>query len=446
VQRGRRSGYKNFSQAEQMLLCSVIESALSLGKTNWERVAQQYNADRLRGAAERDYESLRRKFRSLYGKAKPTGINGEIPASKKSIAWAQEIQVAIELKAGAHTAHDESDQGDDDAALLAHVGAVTQARSEPVSHQAGSPDVDADGGVSDKNEGGSEVGDDTGQDDDESQADSLLRTRADEEDSLLDEMTRASRRLGSEDATVPGDSRGFSRGSIARNGGQLPVEFAQDVDDWGDEGGEDTAEDDGDRAGRVDASAATGTMASRRNSAGGSQPTAPASEATPALPKTSKSPGRPKKATRELLSSTASPDGPTLSRAPGSFAADTEEASRRRGLASASNRLGGRDLRVLRDNFEEMGGRVSKSVREKHTSAEVTGTTNYAAAKRIRARKRMETIEKELTAAEAARASGGADILQLLVVFREEAERKADAGDKRRREEREERRELEQGA
>ncbi|ETP31800.1 hypothetical protein F442_19363 [Phytophthora nicotianae P10297] len=87
-ERGRKSGYRNFSIAEQMPLCSVVGDILPLGRNMWNQVALWYNSRRPRGTSERDFEALRRKFRSLYGKPKPPGYNGEIPESKKPIAFA----------------------------------------------------------------------------------------------------------------------------------------------------------------------------------------------------------------------------------------------------------------------------------------------------------------------------------------------------------------------
>ncbi|KAG3177973.1 hypothetical protein PC128_g16637 [Phytophthora cactorum] len=52
----------------------------------WEEVASQYNAKRERTYFVRDYDSLRRQFRSLYGKAKPSGFNGEAPPHLRPIA------------------------------------------------------------------------------------------------------------------------------------------------------------------------------------------------------------------------------------------------------------------------------------------------------------------------------------------------------------------------
>ncbi|KAE9279323.1 hypothetical protein PR003_g28258 [Phytophthora rubi] len=127
VQRGRRAGYHNYSLNELMLLCNVVDKFKPLGRNMWEDAALEYNSRRERGWLERDFDSLRRKFRNLYGKPKPTGIYSEIPPKLRHIALAHNIQYAIEVKSGAHTSHDGFDRGQDDAHLLRDVDAVLAA-------------------------------------------------------------------------------------------------------------------------------------------------------------------------------------------------------------------------------------------------------------------------------------------------------------------------------
>ncbi|KAE9167925.1 hypothetical protein PF005_g28595 [Phytophthora fragariae] len=78
----------------------------------WERVADRFNANRTRGTPERDWESLRRKFRNLYGKPKPTGRNST--PRMNPIILAKEIQHKIERQGGAITSHDGLDEVEDD--------------------------------------------------------------------------------------------------------------------------------------------------------------------------------------------------------------------------------------------------------------------------------------------------------------------------------------------
>lgn len=86
---------------EQMHLCAVVESILPLGRNMQEQTADHYIAQQDRGWVERDFESLRRNFRRLYGKAKPNGYNWQVPIHLRSVSWAQELQRKIELEGGA---------------------------------------------------------------------------------------------------------------------------------------------------------------------------------------------------------------------------------------------------------------------------------------------------------------------------------------------------------
>ncbi|KAE9307474.1 hypothetical protein PF001_g11594 [Phytophthora fragariae] len=61
----KHSGSTNYTAADIDRLLSLIEQALPLGKDEWERLAASFNANRTRGAPERDFESLRRKFKSV---------------------------------------------------------------------------------------------------------------------------------------------------------------------------------------------------------------------------------------------------------------------------------------------------------------------------------------------------------------------------------------------
>ncbi|KAE9286508.1 hypothetical protein PR003_g26300 [Phytophthora rubi] len=76
-------------------LLALVEKMLPLGKDEWERLAMAYNANRQRGAPERDYESLRRKFKVLYSTRKPTGVQEMPPHIKK----AKEVKLAVDVKA-----------------------------------------------------------------------------------------------------------------------------------------------------------------------------------------------------------------------------------------------------------------------------------------------------------------------------------------------------------
>ncbi|KAE9199949.1 hypothetical protein PF002_g21986 [Phytophthora fragariae] len=87
-------------------LLHLVEQALPLGRDEWERLAVTYNAGRARGAPERDFESLRRKFKILYSARKPTGM----PEMPPHIKRAKEAKQAIDEKANVIEIDDEADR------------------------------------------------------------------------------------------------------------------------------------------------------------------------------------------------------------------------------------------------------------------------------------------------------------------------------------------------
>ncbi|KAE9259822.1 hypothetical protein PR003_g34617, partial [Phytophthora rubi] len=91
----------------------------------WIALAAEYNGSKEPNWRERDFDSLRRKFRKLYGKPKPTGNQGDrLSLRQQAILLAHEAQYGIEKKGGVHTSHDGHDKGDDDAALMDEVNAA----------------------------------------------------------------------------------------------------------------------------------------------------------------------------------------------------------------------------------------------------------------------------------------------------------------------------------
>eukprot|EP00644_Phytophthora_capsici_P016233 jgi/Phyca11/117800/e_gw1.34.357.1 len=82
----------------------LVEKVLPLGKGEWERLAASFNASKPRGAPERDYESLRRKFKQLYSTRKPTGVATMPPHVQK----AKEAKQAIHDKANVIELDDEA--------------------------------------------------------------------------------------------------------------------------------------------------------------------------------------------------------------------------------------------------------------------------------------------------------------------------------------------------
>ncbi|OWZ20369.1 hypothetical protein PHMEG_0005217 [Phytophthora megakarya] len=108
-----------------MLLCGVVEKIKPLGKDMWDDVTTSYNTSRTKLWVERDSESPRRRFCNLYRKPKPTGWNGATSLRIQSALWAKEFQFSIVSSGGAHTAHDDLDDGDDDGYLDEAVSTAT---------------------------------------------------------------------------------------------------------------------------------------------------------------------------------------------------------------------------------------------------------------------------------------------------------------------------------
>ncbi|KAE9041726.1 hypothetical protein PR001_g4147 [Phytophthora rubi] len=111
-----------------------------------EDVALEYNSRRERGWLERDYDSLRRKFRNLYKKPTLSVIYSEISPKRRHIALAHDIQYAIEVKSGAHTSQDGFDRAQDDSHLLRDVDAVLAANDRNVTNDG---DTGAEKGAAD---------------------------------------------------------------------------------------------------------------------------------------------------------------------------------------------------------------------------------------------------------------------------------------------------------
>ncbi|ETM97812.1 hypothetical protein PPTG_24818 [Phytophthora nicotianae INRA-310] len=66
------TGSANYKLSEVQRMLTLVAKFLPLGKDEWKRLANSYNSNRGRGIAERDYESLQRKFKMLYSTRKPT--------------------------------------------------------------------------------------------------------------------------------------------------------------------------------------------------------------------------------------------------------------------------------------------------------------------------------------------------------------------------------------
>jgi hypothetical protein len=133
----------------------------------------------------------------------------------------------------------------------------------------------------------------------------------------------------------------------------------------------------------------------------------------------------------------ASPDGRPLARNLARAEEDTQEVLRNQTKTTSSNRLGGGDLRVLRDNMDELTGK-SPSSGSKRDASDISGTgATYASNKRARAKTRLDQLRKEMDEAEEKQSTGAVDMMQMLVFMREDADRRSETEDRRRREDRE---------
>lgn len=69
----KTAGAGNYTTSQMMYMLRICQSIVPLGKTEWGRVALQYNLTKSKKWCECDAASLRRKFKELEGKRKPTG-------------------------------------------------------------------------------------------------------------------------------------------------------------------------------------------------------------------------------------------------------------------------------------------------------------------------------------------------------------------------------------
>ncbi|KAI9989069.1 hypothetical protein PInf_022795 [Phytophthora infestans] len=109
--------------------------------------------------------------------------------------------------------------------------------------------------------------------------------------------------------------------------------------------------------------------------------------------------------------------------------ADTREKARNPRLSSVSNHLGGHDLGVVRDNMRELSKRS--------TLTDDLGFHTFTQVKRNKTVKCIDSIGQQINNIEVKHnISGANDITSLLVLYREESDRKAEADEQRRRENR----------
>jgi hypothetical protein len=101
--------------------------------------------------------------------------------------------------------------------------------------------------------------------------------------------------------------------------------------------------------------------------------------------------------------------------------------------STANNRIGEIDLRVVRDNVEELTSKCNKRLTPDSSGSGAT----YAANKCARAMKRLEQMQTDLDDATATKPACAGEMMQYLVFMREEADRRSAEDDRRRREDRE---------
>ncbi|KAE8914595.1 hypothetical protein PF003_g1702 [Phytophthora fragariae] len=320
----------------------------------WESVAVEYNSSKGRSWAARDFDSLRRKFRKLYAKPKPTGNQGDnLSRRQRAVLLAHEVQYAIECKGGAHTSHDGQDNGADDNQLLDEVNsALNGDDDQPQLARAGLAPVQGD----DYNLGLQNEGDVSDASPSPAENSATTNTGFVDDPSAPSSLQAAPNSSG---------GRADSTGTVATSQGFVPVEFAADYDV---ESSDEDAEEQDSQS--IESSELVSVALSGEGPDGSSSTTTTSSPTPPgatsgttpsarvSVTPTSSTPrgvGRPRVRDSSPIVSVASPDGSALSRNPERVATDAAEAERFRRMSSTCDRLGGRDLRVLRDNFEEMG-------------------------------------------------------------------------------------------
>ncbi|KAE8982797.1 hypothetical protein PF011_g21461 [Phytophthora fragariae] len=113
----KQTGSTNYKLSEVRRLLALVEHYLPLGKDEWERLAVAYNSNRGRGVAERDHESLCRKFKVLYGARKPTGVAEMPPHVKQAKLLKQSIDAkasVVDMDYGADVDNEVEEEGENE--------------------------------------------------------------------------------------------------------------------------------------------------------------------------------------------------------------------------------------------------------------------------------------------------------------------------------------------
>ncbi|KAJ8575432.1 hypothetical protein ON010_g3784 [Phytophthora cinnamomi] len=337
-----------------------LQQLKPLGKNQCERVKEAYDMRRPRSWPDRDYDSLKRKFKEAAATPKPTG-KASVPTH---IAAAKLAQKHIDEDTSANTMDDGKDDGQDDAELLRHVAQMARAKCDSImkdlrvdsrAHSGGF----SSGAESEENE--VDEGSPVKKEDHERGA----PHRSERVSEYIDVSAGAPcRKLELSDIHIPGDSD--------EEKPEVPP---------------------------------------------GSEPAAakepPQSQSAEALPTPNrKSTGRPKKKASEPRPTVTSPSRTPLKRNPAKAVSDAKE---------------------QKANPKKIG-RFRSTRREASAPAD---DTSYAKNKRIRTARKLSDLEKSLNAVEKQESSGRSDIMEMMIMFRQEAEMKAQAEEVRRREDRE---------
>ncbi|ETK93189.1 hypothetical protein L915_03581, partial [Phytophthora nicotianae] len=103
---GKPTGSSNYSVAEMNHMLDIVQRILPQGKDHWDSVTARYNATWSNHWPERDIESLRRKFKALYGMKKPSG-NANIPGH---VRLAKDVKKLIDEASSVFLASDNEDE------------------------------------------------------------------------------------------------------------------------------------------------------------------------------------------------------------------------------------------------------------------------------------------------------------------------------------------------
>ncbi|KAG6616692.1 uncharacterized protein IUM83_13137 [Phytophthora cinnamomi] len=158
---------------------------------------------------------------------------------------------------------------------------------------------------------------------------------------------------------------------------------------------------------------------------------------TPTSAPSRKPTGRPKGSIVGHLPTVTSPSREPLRRDPSKAAADAREKQANPKKSASSARLGGQDLRVFRDNITQFAKRSASE------ATALSAENTYGKTKRVRTARKLSELEKRLTNVEQMQQSGRSDIIEMMLLLREDSDRKEAAEEKRRCEERRERLEAE---